>query len=382
MAEPLKAMYNEPFLRQFAALVHSAWAPFDQERFVALVLSGEWEQLELKARMRRITVSLGAGLPAEYSKALDILYAIDERCTGFPYLFFPDFVEVYGMNDWARSMDALARFTGKSSAEFAIRPFILAEPEKTMARMLEWADSEDEHIRRLASEGCRPRLPWAPALPAFKRDPAPILPILEKLKADASLYVRKSVANNLNDIAKDHPALVLDIAQRWIGDNERTNWIVRRGCRSLIKAADPAIMALLGYADEEAAANVAHAVVDVTPDEARIGETTEIRYAAQLNPVAGTAADQQLEQGAFKLRLELGVDYVKANGSVSRKKFLLKETLAEPGARIAGAKRLSWADLTTRKHYPGVHRLWLLVNGREAAHAEMRLRGAGEGAAP
>lgn len=377
MAEPLKAMYNEPFLRQFAALVHSAWEPFDQERFVALVLADEWEQLELKARIRRITESLGAALPAEYSKALDILYAIDERCRGFPYLFFPDFVEVYGMNDWTRSMDALARFTGKSSAEFAIRPFILAQPEETMARMLEWADSEDEHIRRLASEGCRPRLPWAPALPAFKRDPAPLLPILEKLKADPSLYVRKSVANNLNDIAKDHPDLVLTVARRWKGHDERTDWIVRRGCRSLIKAADPAVMALFGYADEEASANVARAAVDVTPGEARIGETTEIRYAAELNPAADAA-----EQGAIKLRLELGVDYVKANGSASRKKFLLKEALVEPGMRIAGVKRLSWADLTTRKHYPGLHRLWLLVNGREMAHTELRLLGAEEEAVP
>ncbi|MFC4098644.1 DNA alkylation repair protein [Paenibacillus xanthanilyticus] len=378
MAEPLKAMYDEPFLRQFAALVHSAWTPFDQERFVALALDGEWEQLELKARMRRITVSLGACLPAAYSEALDILYAIDERCAGFPYLFFPDFVEVYGRDDWARSMDALARFTGKSTAEFAIRPFILAEPEKTMARMLEWADSEDEHIRRLASEGCRPRLPWAPALPEFKRDPSPIVPILEKLKADASLYVRKSVANNLNDIAKDHPELVLAIARRWSGRDERTDWIVRRGCRTLIKAADPAVMALFGYADEAASANVTQAAVDVTPGEARIGETTEIRYAAQVE----AAEDAEAEQGAIKLRLELGVDYVKANGSVSRKKFLLKETLAGPGTRIAGAKRLSWADLTTRKHYPGAHRLWLLVNGRETAQTEMLLRGADEGDVP
>ena len=124
MAEPLKAMYNLSFIRKFGELVQSEWVDFDRARFTMLVMDEGWDQLELKGRIRRITHSLGETLPADYKEALDILYTIDERCVGFPYLFFPDFVEVYGQMDWELSMKALERFTARSSAEFAIRPFI------------------------------------------------------------------------------------------------------------------------------------------------------------------------------------------------------------------------------------------------------------------
>ncbi|MBB3112681.1 3-methyladenine DNA glycosylase AlkC [Paenibacillus phyllosphaerae] len=382
MAEPLKLMYNEPFLRHFAGIVHSAWTPFDRERFVQLVTEDDWERLELKARIRRITLSLGQLLPAAYPEAIAILQAIQQQCTGFPYLFFPDYVEVYGMDDWELSMTALAQFTRGSSAEFAIRPFIAARTEETMARMLEWAGHEDEHVRRLASEGCRPRLPWASALPAFKKDPAPILPILERLKADPSLYVRKSVANNLNDIAKDHPALVLEIAAGWKGTDERTDWIIRHGCRTLIKQADAQVMALFGYADGEGGVRVQSALIEALPERAAIGEETEIRYAAVVRGDADSGMEGQADENIYKLRLELGVDYVKANGTPSRKKFLLKEAKAKAGTRLNGTKRLSWADLSTRKHYPGIHKLVLLVNGQEAASTTLLLTPEAEGAAP
>jgi 3-methyladenine DNA glycosylase AlkC len=128
-------------------------------------------------------------------------------------LFFPDFVETYGLEHWDRSVAALEKFTRMSTSEFAVRPFLKRNQPRMMAQMAAWSKHESEHVRRLASEGCRPRLPWADALPALKRDPAPIWPILEQLKADPSEYVRRSVANNLNDISKDHPEQVLAIAQ-------------------------------------------------------------------------------------------------------------------------------------------------------------------------
>jgi 3-methyladenine DNA glycosylase AlkC len=212
MPEPLKAMFNEEFLRQFSAKVHAKYGAFDMKGFIAMVTENTWDELALKARMRRITQTLGRYLPDRFEEALDILFAIDETCVGFPYLFFPDFVAVYGQTeeDWELSMKALERFTVKSSSEFAVRPFLMKDPERVMGRMKEWAQHSNEHVRRLSSEGCRPRLPWGEALAIFKRDPAPVLSVLELLKADPSLYVRKSVANNLNDIAKDHPARVLE----------------------------------------------------------------------------------------------------------------------------------------------------------------------------
>lgn len=365
MAEPLKAIYNEAFLHSFGEKVRSAYPLFDTERFIADAMAEPWETLELKARMRRITITLGECLPEDYEEALGVLDAIYKDCTGFPYLIFPDFVEVYGQapEHWELSMGALERYTTTSSAEFAVRPFLLRDPQRMMARMLVWTGHDSEHVRRLASEGCRPRLPWGQALPMFKRDATPVLPVLERLKADSSLYVRKSVANNLNDIAKDHPALVVEIAARWKGRNPDTDWIVRHACRSLIRKADPEVMALFGYAESEASAPlVIGASLTVHPAALSIGDHCEMNYELRVR-----------EGEAARVRLEYGIDFVKASGKTSRKLFLLSDKTVDGGSRLAGTRTHRWADLTTRRHYPGEHRIALLVNGREVADTTLLL---------
>lgn len=359
MAEPLKNMYHETFLRDFSMKVQSAYSPFQTESFVLGVLEDGWESLELKGRIRRIAILLGAHLPDRYADAIDILFQIDEECVGFPYLFFPDFVEVFGQaeEDWELSMRALERFTARSSAEFAIRSFIVSNPERAMKQLLEWAIHSSEHVRRLSSEGCRPRLPWGQSLPVFKRDPSPVLQVLELLKADPSLYVRKSVANNLNDIAKDHPQLVLQTARNWIGTNPDTNWIVRHACRTLIRKADPDALALFGYAEEEMGEPVAvSASIEVKPSELSIGGSCELLYELRVR-----------EGDSVRIRVEYGIYFVKAKGQTSRKQFLLSDKTVQGGSVVSGQRVHRFADLTTRKHYPGEHRIVLLVNGVEAA---------------
>lgn len=366
MAEPLKAMYNESFLREFGGKLHAAYREFDVEGFISEAMQEPWDTLELKGRMRRITETLGKVLPPRYEDALKVLYAIDEDCVGFPYLIFPDFVEVFGGGEehWELSMAALERFTPKSSAEFAVRPFMLRDPQRMMRQMLVWAQSPDEHVRRLASEGSRPRLPWGQALPVFKRDPAPVLPVLELLKADPSLYVRKSVANNLNDIAKDHPSVVIETARRWIGDNAHTDWIVRHACRSLIRKADPQIMALFGYAaEEEGTPLTSSAALTVEPEVLRIGDSCELQYALTVR-----------EGEPVRIRIEYGIDFVKSGGKTSRKLFLLSDKTVPGGTSLSGVRTHRWADLTTRKHYPGEHVISLLVNGREVANTTLLLK--------
>ncbi|MGO4547677.1 DNA alkylation repair protein [Paenibacillus sp. 2TAB23] len=367
MAEPLKAMYDGFFLERFAALVKTAWNPFNESEFVEHVRDGNWEQLELKARARKITEALGAALPQSYGDALAVLYLIDEKCTGLPYIFFSDFVEIYGMepHNWDLSLAALTRFTERSTAEFAIRAFILNDPERMASQMLAWAEHPNEHVRRLASEGIRPRLPWAQALPLFKRDPSPIVPILEKLKRDPSLYVRKSVANNLNDIAKDHPELVISLAEAWIGEDPHTDWIVRHGCRTLIKKSVPEIMALFGYAKHEASEEtdqplVAYAELEVTPSIIAIGSEISLRYHVRLR-----------EGESAKLRIEYGIAFVKSGGKTSIKRFLLSDREYAGGAAASSVRAHRFADLTTRKHYSGLHVVTLWVNGREVASAEL-----------
>jgi 3-methyladenine DNA glycosylase AlkC len=365
MAEPLKAVFNPPFVRDLGELIRSVYGPFDTDRFTAHVMDGTWEQLELKARIRRITEALGAALPGVYADALDVLYAVDGQCKGLPYLIFPDFVEVYGQapEHWDLSMRALERFTAGSSSEFAVRPFLLREPQRMIRQMEQWAEHGNEHIRRLASEGCRPRLPWAQALPMFKADPAPILIVLEKLKKDPSLYVRKSVANNLNDIAKDHPGLVLETARRWQGESPYTDWIIRHGCRTLIRRADAEALAIFGYADGEGGEPlVVSASLELTPDAGVIGDKGLLRYTLRLR-----------EGDAVRIRIEYGIDFVKASGKTSRKLFLLSDKTVPGGSELTAKRSHSWSDLSTRKHYPGLHRISLLVNGREAAAADFTL---------
>lgn len=367
MAEPLKNMYHETFLREFGMKVQGAYNPFQTESFVSSVLDEAWTTLELKGRIRRITTVLGAHLPDRYDEAMDVLFKIDEQCVGFPYLFFPDFVEMFGTaeEDWELSMHALERFTARSSAEFAIRTFIIRDPERTMNQMREWALHSSEHVRRLASEGCRPRLPWGQSLPVFKQDPAPVLQVLELLKADPSLYVRKSVANNLNDIAKDHPQLVLQTAANWVGTHKDTDWIVRHACRTLIRKADPMALALFGYAEEDQGEPVAaSASIEVNPSELKIGDSCELLY--ELRVRDGEPA---------RIRVEYGIYFVKAKGQTSRKLFLLSDKTVPGGSVVSGQRTHRWADLTTRKHYPGQHRIALLVNGVEVAATSILLSG-------
>jgi len=367
MAEALKSIYNAEFLQHFGNLLSEVYSRFQTEAFIRDVMGEDWERSELKQRIRRISTTLGKHLPSRYEEAIDILLTINDRCTGFPYLILPDFVEVYGQADehWELSMRALEQFTCGSSAEFAVRPFVLRNPERMMAQMLVWAEHPSEHVRRLASEGCRPRLPWGISLPLFKWDPSPILPILERLKQDPSLYVRKSVANNLNDITKDNPDVVLKTARRWIGEHPHTDWIVRHGLRTLIRKADPEALVLFGFAETTGTAElISHAEIRLNKDKLPIGGDCEMSYELRL-------ASPSPEP--VKIRIEYAVDYVRANGRTSRKLFFLTEKSLQGTLQLQGQRTLHWGDLSTRRHYPGHHRITLLVNGYEAADTSLEL---------
>ncbi|MHB8063426.1 MAG: DNA alkylation repair protein [Ruminiclostridium sp.] len=366
MAELLKDIYTKDFLLDFAGKVQSVYGAFNVAAFIAGVMDETWEDLALKARTRRISETLGTFLPNHYEAALDILFEIADTCVGFPYLFFPDFVVVYGQAEeyWELSMNALEKFTQKSSSEFAIRPFLLRDPEWVMHRMNTWAKHSNEHVRRFASEGCRPRLPWGEALPVFKKNPALVLSVLELLKEDPSLYVRKSVANNLNDISKDNPALVLETARLWIGKNSDTDWIIRQGCRTLIRKANLEAMELFGYAsctDEILLTTCAS--LSVQPSVLTIGESCELQYSLDIR------------QGEpVHIRIEYGIDFVKSKGYTSRKAFMLSDKTVSGGAHLSGTRIHNWSDMTTRRHYSGDHRMVLLVNGQDVAYTVLKLQ--------
>ncbi|MFT4105959.1 MAG: DNA alkylation repair protein [Lacrimispora sp.] len=355
MPELLKNRYHYGALHELALSIRAVYGSFQADDFVNDVMDKTWDELELKARMRKIAINLGRYLPADYERALGI---IDEVVAGYPegfndftLMYFPDFVEVYGQDEchWDLSIAALERYTPSSSSEFAVRPFIINHEERMMQQMAVWARHDNEHVRRLASEGCRPSLPWGQALVSFKKNPLPVLGILEQLKADPSLYVRKSVANNLNDISKTHPDLAVKIARDWYGQNEHTDWIVKHGCRTLLKKGNRDVLGIFGFSDDDC--------VDVDgfalgAASVSIGEDMTFSFEIETKKEA-------------KVRLEYGIDYVKANGRRNRKIFQISELSLKENGRKSYTKKHSFADASTRKHYPGTHSVTLIVSGTE-----------------
>lgn len=334
---------------------------FNGPAFQSQLCDGEWPGLELKQRVRRVAVELRPHLHPAYPEAIGQLVRLAEHITaqepgtvGFGYLFLADFIEEFGLEHLAASKMAFPAITQVMSCEFAVRPFIQRYPVEMMAALQEWARHPNAHVRRLASEGCRPRLPWGMALRAFKLDPSPVLPILEQLKADPSEYVRRSVANNLNDISKDHPQLALEIAQRWIGATKETDKLLKHALRGLLKAGNPIALGLFGF---QTLKNVAVQNLRCQAEVA-IGGDWEFSFELLV-----TGRTEQM------LRLEFGIDYMKANGQRNRKIFQLREAIYAPGSYFI-AKRHSFLERTTRKHHRGLHAVAVIVNGNELATVE------------
>lgn len=359
MAELLKHRYSRQYIEQVARAVRTAQPRFDAAAFTRSVLGDGWDGLELKARMHRIAAALHAHLPGGYRRQLAVLRRVAPGFGGFEAMFFPDFVEQFGRHDVAASLAALEHFTRYSSSEFAIRPFIAADPPRTLARLHAWAGHRNEHVRRLASEGSRPRLPWGMRLPQLIADPSPLLPILERLRADPSEMVRRSVANNLNDIAKDHPAFVLDLTRRWLGESAATDALLKHACRTLLKRGDAGALRLFGH------------------DDGASVEVSGFRLAVARLPIGGTLGFgftvTLAQRDAARLRVEYAVDFVKSRGVTSRKVFKIGERRYDAGESARIERRHRFTDFSTRKHYPGAHRIAVIVNGVERAARTVRL---------
>ncbi|MBL7967627.1 MAG: DNA alkylation repair protein [Prolixibacteraceae bacterium] len=347
---------------QIGALANAillVYPEFDANRFTNQVLDPEWADRELKQKMRHITVCLKQNLPDDYETAIRILEKVAPEFRSFIALSFSDFVECYGLGNWEVSMNALAVFTCSCSSEFAVRPFLDKNPAKAMEYFYRWANHENEHIRRLSSEGCRPRLPWGMVLRKFKKDPAPILPILDKLKNDPSEYVRKSVSNNLNDISKDHPEVVLSLCEQWKGQSKETDRIIKHACRTMLKTGHQRALMLFGFANPD---QLQVSKLSAEISELKIGEHLSFSFC-----LANLSAKPQT------IRLEYRIHYVKANGKTSPKIFQISEGRFPPGEHLI-TKRQAFTDYTTRKHFPGEHRLEIVVNGETKAEITFILK--------
>jgi 3-methyladenine DNA glycosylase AlkC len=334
---------------------------FDRKRFLNLSLDG-LDNLTLLQRLRRMSESTRAALPLDYEESLEVLRQLAPLIDhGFVTLFLPDFVSLYGHDHFDTSMEALKGFTPFGSSEFAIREFLKRDLHRTLAVMHGWSHDPNEHVRRLASEGCRPRLPWSFRLPELIADPSPALAILENLRADSSLYVRKSVANHLNDISRDNPDITLSTLSRWDRGHIHTAWIAKRALRTLIKEGHVEALTLLG-AGEKAQVRIDQFLVS----PARLGSGGTVRLDLTL-----TSRSKKPQ----KLLIDYVVHYVKQSGGTSEKVFKWKELDLAPCGSLTITKRQTIRDFTTRQHYPGKHRVEVQVNGERLAEGAFELAG-------
>ncbi len=355
----LKHILDRERMHEIARCMAALCPDFAVDRFVTRATEG-LDGLGIMQRVRRIATGLHTALPGDFEQNVRLLQAFAPDA-GHPFvaIALSDYVALYGADRFEPSMAALKELTRYGSSEFAVRPFLDRDLHRTLAVMAQWAHDPDAHVRRLASEGCRPRLPWSFQIKALIADPAPVAAILDTLKADPSLYVRKSVANHLNDIAKDHPGWVLDLVAAWPRNDPRTAWIVRHGLRTLIKQGNNRALTLIG-AGAAPVVNVERFIV--TPTAIVLGAPITIE--ARLMSRADTAQ---------RLVVDYAIHYVKKSGATSRKVFKFKEVELEAGGNADLTISQTVRDFTTRKHHAGRHRIELLVNGRSLAETDFDL---------
>jgi 3-methyladenine DNA glycosylase AlkC len=361
----LKDIYSPQFYEKLSDVLSKTVPYFDKKDFVSKIFTDNFNQMELKERMRHTTKVLHKFMPEDFGKAVKVIEkTIDELSRNnigedsLAFIFFPDYIEIYGLEDYENSVKAIEFTTQFISCEFGIRPFIIKYFEPIMSQLLRWSKHENHKVRRLATEGCRPRLPWAMALPELKKNPEKIIPILENLKNDSSDFVRRSVANNLNDIAKDHPKIILEIAKKWKNTSKETDAIIKHGCRTLLKQGHPEILSHYGLDSTEI--EVTNFKVDTlevkVPDALQFSFEVENKY--EIPKI---------------VRLEYAIYYNKANGLLSKKVFKISEKLYQTKQKVLVVKKQSFKLITTKKFYSGLHKVSIIANGKEKIIGDFQL---------
>ncbi len=359
MAEPLKDKYGASVPKKIAGMISAVHKAFPSDAFIKDALDG-YDALALLDRGKNIASALERHLPKDFPKASKILLRSlgpkldDHHSFGMePFIYMPHlyFIMRAGLEHFEESMLAQYEITQRFTAEFSVRAFIEKYPDACLQRLHDWTKDPSEHVRRLVSEGTRPRLPWASRLREFQRDPSPVIALLDKLKDDSSLYVRRSVANNLNDIGKDHPQILIDVCRRWLPDAPKERkWLINHALRSLVKAGNRDALALLGFGG---AKGLTLQNGSISPKRAKIGEKIRICFDVKNE-----------SKKAQSVMVDFRVHYIKANGLARPKVFKLKAAELKAGETQRFEKSISLAEMTTRQHYTGKHVVDVLLNGQ------------------
>jgi len=362
MPEAFKNLYNQAFYEVLAKHLKTCLPVFNEQKFMTLMLCKNFEQLELKERMSHTKEVLHQFMPDDFEQAAVILLKLVERLQvnnikegSVEYMFLPEYIETYGIEHFQTAVDTMEEVTKFTSGEFAVRPFLVKYGDRMLKQMTLWSQHPHYLVRRLASEGSRPRLPWAMALNDYKKDPVPLLPILHRLLDDPTEIVRRSVANNLNDIAKDNPLIVVEFSKQYLTGNtgdekdERTRTI-KHACRTLLKQACPQTLALFGYD----CTDIELTQFEVLTAKVNVGSAVEFTFELKNN----STNDK-------KVRLEYGLYYMKKNGQLSKKVFKISERLLAANELHQVHRRQSFKKISTRVFHLGKHQVSIILNGKE-----------------
>lgn len=365
--EPFKNFINAKVVRNLSKLIKNAYPEFAHKRFERDSIAA-LDKLEFKQRAAHIGETLWRELPESPSRSFDILReaiqsvpTLEEDDSHDAWMFMPlnAVLSTHGLEAIEASIKLLPEVTQRFTAEFGIRVFLIHQPQKLLPTLKRWAKHQSPHVRRLVSEGTRPRLPWGEQISAFIQNPHPILPLLELLKDDPSEYVRRSVANNLNDISKDHPDLMLDVVENWLQTPPPSRKrLVRHACRSLIKQGHPRCLKLLGYGKPK----IDVASYKATPSKIVLGE--KLHLALEIESTAGKAQELIID---YKFHL------VKANGKTAPKVFKGNTLTLPAKERRTIRKSFHLKPISTRKYYTGNNTIELLINGQTLATTTFHL---------
>jgi len=357
--EALKDIYfQKEFVEKLSSEIKVKTPDFDSEKFESKLLDSTFTSLELKEKLRKTAEVLGECFTLNFEDELSVLKDVAPQFNDFESMVFPEFVDVYGQGHFDLSLEALSYFTQFGSSEFAIRSFMNKDVDKVMAYMYELAKHKHPYVRRFATEGCRPKLPWAKSVKALndKSYLLKIIEILDLLKNDPSEFVRKSVANNLNDISKLDPDLVLDKAYSWHGQTKETDWILKHGLRTLLKKGNKKALELWGVND---ASHINVQRFEFEEQNQVIGKVSYLTVRLKVD-------QSKRVRGAYVLH------YLKKRGQLSPKTFSFFEKDLEKGEHEF-RRKVNFKDMSTRTHISGVHKVDMVVNGDVLASFEFVL---------
>jgi len=371
--EPFKNAFNENLIKNMANVFSLNWSSFNKKGFIEDA-KNNFKNLELKERSNQITEAMKTHLPSDFSQTAEILFSSlgaeinDDKIirdsdksglAGWAIMPMCEYVGLYGWNHFTISMNLFKEMTKRFTCEFGIRTFILKDPTKTLKVINRWSKDKNKHVRRLASEGIRPRLPWAMKLEPFINNPQPIIKILEILKDDPEEYVRRSVANNLNDISKDHPEEIITLSKKWIenASHDRQR-LLKHACRSLIKAGDKKILKIFGYKE----AKLKDIKLSLKAKNLKMGDALEFK----LSMNSGSTKKQSL-------LIDYVIHHKKKNGSNTPKVFKWTSKILVSKNRLEIEKKHPFKVISTRTYYGGKHRIDIMINGNTVASSEFNL---------